>query len=206
MRAGKLGFAPKAVFILSVNCRFILNPDLIYKGERAMLWLRIKSLLKLKGMSLGINIPEQKLMVATRFCSDCGEPVKEKRPPYLPFRSFCVRCSPAVNRGRVLFIAALLLAAVAGYSIGRLSAPARPFYLMGTLIDPQSAPGQAYKDDNAQTGDTRAPAQIKDQPSASPESVETLCGAATKSGKPCRRKVRGGGYCWQHRDKYGAKK
>jgi hypothetical protein len=26
-----------------------------------------------------------------------------------------------------------------------------------------------------------------------------ICGAPTKSGKPCRRRVKGGGRCWQHR-------
>lgn len=26
-----------------------------------------------------------------------------------------------------------------------------------------------------------------------------ICGAPTKSGKPCQRKVKDGGYCWQHR-------
>jgi hypothetical protein len=27
------------------------------------------------------------------------------------------------------------------------------------------------------------------------------CGAITRDGTPCRRVVRGGGYCWQHRDR-----
>jgi hypothetical protein len=29
----------------------------------------------------------------------------------------------------------------------------------------------------------------------------SLCGAPTKSGKPCRRRVKGGGRCYQHRQK-----
>lgn len=30
-------------------------------------------------------------------------------------------------------------------------------------------------------------------------STSSLCGARTKSGRPCRRKVKGGGYCYQHK-------
>ncbi|HWO00750.1 MAG TPA: DUF5763 domain-containing protein [Blastocatellia bacterium] len=33
-----------------------------------------------------------------------------------------------------------------------------------------------------------------------------VCGALTKSGRPCQRRVKDGGYCWQHRDKSGSHK
>ena len=31
------------------------------------------------------------------------------------------------------------------------------------------------------------------------KSTVSTCGARTKSGKPCRRKVKGGGFCYQHK-------
>ena len=34
---------------------------------------------------------------------------------------------------------------------------------------------------------------------SSSKSTTPLCGAKTKSGKSCRRKVKGGGYCYQHK-------
>ncbi|QTE22676.1 DUF5763 domain-containing protein [Polaribacter cellanae] len=34
---------------------------------------------------------------------------------------------------------------------------------------------------------------------ASSKSKTSLCGAKTKSGKACKRKVKGGGYCYQHK-------
>jgi hypothetical protein len=34
-----------------------------------------------------------------------------------------------------------------------------------------------------------------------PKVPATLCGAITKKGTPCRRRVRGGGRCYQHRSK-----
>jgi hypothetical protein len=47
--------------------------------------------------------------------------------------------------------------------------------------------------------------QDEKPPSESRGSMEPICGAPTKSGRPCRRKVKDGGYCWQHRDKSGVK-
>ena len=34
-----------------------------------------------------------------------------------------------------------------------------------------------------------------------PEEVVYICGARTKKGTPCQRRVRGPGRCWQHRGK-----
>ena len=34
---------------------------------------------------------------------------------------------------------------------------------------------------------------------SSSKSTTSLCGAKTKSGKSCKRKVKGGGYCYQHK-------
>lgn len=48
------------------------------------------------------------------------------------------------------------------------------------------------------TSTTEAPHNITHYSQAADESH--VCGAKTKSGRPCRRKVRGTqGYCWQHR-------
>lgn len=38
----------------------------------------------------------------------------------------------------------------------------------------------------------------KIQKTSSSNSKATLCGAKTKSGKSCKRKVKGGGFCYQH--------
>ncbi|MEW6210375.1 MAG: DUF5763 domain-containing protein, partial [Acidobacteriota bacterium] len=42
--------------------------------------------------------------------------------------------------------------------------------------------------------------EIKPSISQAPASANaSICGARTRSGKPCQRKVQGGGYCYQHR-------
>nr|AUN37137.1 hypothetical protein [uncultured bacterium] len=58
---------------------------------------------------------------------------------------------------------------------------------------------------------TSKPANTERQPATSqktypqpPEEPITICGAPTASGRPCQRKVHGGGYCWQHKDKFKA--
>ncbi|HWP42570.1 MAG TPA: hypothetical protein VNO14_05000 [Blastocatellia bacterium] len=86
----------------------------------------------------------------------------------------------------MLLLAGLAIFAACGFLAGRYLAPTETLYLIGTPVDLQSA--ASYE-----------PARETVAPDAS--QPQTMCGAPTKSGKPCRRKVRGGGYCWQHRDK-----
>jgi hypothetical protein len=40
---------------------------------------------------------------------------------------------------------------------------------------------------------------VKKTSFSSSKNTTTLCGAKTKSGKSCKRKVKGGGYCYQHK-------
>jgi hypothetical protein len=100
-----------------------------------------------------------------------------------------------------LKVASLALLIIAAFAIGRYGTPSRTVYLIGTpIIEPitTAEPSAASAANASSTShDTQAT-------NAANESV-TICGAPTKSGKPCQRKVKGGGYCYQHRDKYGQK-
>ena len=139
-------------------------------------------------------------MAAARFCSECGERLRVKRPGILPFRSFCSRCSPRFWRIRLMLIAVPFLCAAIGFAIGHYSSPREPFYFIGTPVDLSADRAAPSADANnhlsSPGGETLThPEQLVISSSAS----EAICGARTKSGKPCRRKVKGGGYCWQHR-------
>ena len=144
-------------------------------------------------------------MRAAKFCSNCGERLKAERASALSSRSYCARCAPRFRATRLMIAAAFALCLTIGYGIGHYNAPRQPFYLIGTPVD-------SFKNGNEQSGATaqansgESPAQGNEQAAASTERAAQMCGAPTKSGKPCRRKVAGGGYCWQHRDKYGPKK
>lgn len=98
--------------------------------------------------------------------------------------------TPTFRARRFFKATSLLLVVVVAFIVGRYTAPPRTVYLIGTPIEPLA------------TVESRAPAT---QSVNSMEETMTICGAPTRSGKPCQRKVKGGGYCYQHRDKYGQK-
>jgi hypothetical protein len=136
-------------------------------------------------------------MRAPRFCSECGEKlIAQSRR--LRRRAFCKMCAPALWRPRFISIAALALLTAISFAIGRYTAPREPFYFIGTPLDLKADPARLAENSSQSStaGQAAAP--------ASAERVDTgsaLCGARTKSGGACRRRVRGGGYCFQHRDK-----
>jgi hypothetical protein len=146
-------------------------------------------------------------MAAARFCSECGERLKVKRTGILPFRSYCRRCSPRFRRIHLMLIAIPLLCAAIGFGVGHYTSTREPFYFIGSPVNLSAnrvAPSADNNNDHSSSGSETLtqPEQLVISPSA----AEAICGARTKSGKPCRRKVKGGGYCWQHRDRQAPKK
>jgi hypothetical protein len=100
-----------------------------------------------------------------------------------------------------MLIAALAVCAAGGYTVGRYTTPRQPFYMIGTPIDLNANRARPSLNHNR----AEPPAEREKQ-ATSPGIIERACGAPTKTGRPCKRKVLGGGYCWQHRDKLGPKK
>lgn len=143
-------------------------------------------------------------MAAARFCSECGERLEVKHPAILLFRSFCPCCSPRFRGSRLLLIAVPVLLTMIGFALGHYTSAREPFYFIGTPVDPTANPAALSAITN---GDHPSSSSAKytqtEQLVISPSATEAICGALTKSGKPCRRKVKGGGYCWQHRNKKG---
>jgi hypothetical protein len=145
-------------------------------------------------------------MAAATFCSECGERLRSKGARVSALRPVCPRCSPPIRRARLTLIAIPLLCAASGFAIGRYTAAREPFYFIGTPIE-ISASGIAEPSDNnadRSSGASDTPTQTR-QPFGSTSTAEAVCGARTRSGKACRRKVKGGGFCWQHRNKPGTK-
>ena len=104
----------------------------------------------------------------------------------------CNACGEKVNARRAprwLKVVGLALLAFVAFAFGRYGTPPRTVYLLGTPVEPLAA--------SAPRVDSEAVGQA--------DETVSICGAPTKSGKPCQRKVKGGGYCYQHRDKYGQK-
>lgn len=132
-------------------------------------------------------------MAAARFCSECGKRLEVKRRAVLPLRAFCARCSPRFRAVRLVSAAILVFATVA-FAVSRLSPEREPFYLIGTPLQSSTNGGTTASSDSIEPNHSSAQTVAVDW-------VIGLCGAPTRSGRPCQRKVKGGGYCWQHRDK-----
>jgi hypothetical protein len=141
------------------------------------------------------------------FCSDCGEPVSRARWRAWTSRRFCPPCARRFRRGR-LFAAAVAACALfgPGFLLGRLTNPARPTLVVergGAGLAPLPAaavvPGRAGGEPKPAHG--YGPDGTAGERPTDPEEPVYICGARTKKGTPCQRRVRGPGRCWQHRGK-----
>jgi len=116
------------------------------------------------------------------FCCECGDKIVRLRWRVWTSRKFCDRCFRGPGRAywlqRAIAVSILLLA---GVLIGRGFRRERPPLVI-------ERPAQA----TSQSGATVPQSQ------AITEQVYT-CGARTKKGKPCSRRVNGSVRCWQHK-------
>src|SRR5688572_15305530 len=137
-------------------------------------------------------------MRSPRFCSECGEKLLARHKRGLRARAFCKECAPTFRRARFGSVATLALLVALSFAAGRYTGSREPFYFIGTPVDLAPAPDRL-----AENNSLPQPAQQTNAPSETgiTQTDSALCGAPTKSGGACRRRVRGGGYCFQHRDK-----
>jgi hypothetical protein len=115
------------------------------------------------------------------FCSECGEKIVRLRWRFWTSRRFCDRCSARFAKAQLVrrVLMTLVLLAV-GILIGR-----------GIRHEPQPLVIERLVSGPTQSSAT-APA---------PVTVEDvyICGARTKKGTPCSRRVHGPVRCWQHK-------
>jgi hypothetical protein len=161
------------------------------------------------------------------FCAECGERVLRERWRAWTSRRFCPACAKRFRKNWIaplLFACAL---ACAGFAIGRLMRPAPPplnlergaLPLPALLAKKDAKSSGAAGEDETSDGSTRGDAtsdansparatsdanaqavgaSVADAPT-DPNEIVSICGARTKKGTPCQRRVRGTGRCWQHR-------
>ena len=145
-------------------------------------------------------------MYRPNFCAECGERVVRERWRAWASRRFCARCERRFGRAWVRPLAALCLAACAGFAAGRRMRPAPPPLVVerGSLPGPALLSGHAGAPKTGGAGDAAAnapddpAAPTSAEPPTDPAEVVSICGARTKKGTPCSRRVRGTGRCWQH--------
>jgi len=122
------------------------------------------------------------------FCCECGQKIVRLRWRIWTSRRFCDKCFSAFAKTHWLRPSLSLLALLLfGVLIGRGCRHAPPpLIIERTAPLPHSAPS------------TTAAATITPQPSPVTEQVY-ICGARTKKGTPCSRRVHGPVRCWQHK-------
>ena len=130
------------------------------------------------------------------FCAECG--VKIIRLHWHPWtsRRFCDACARRLRKERltlplIIAIVVFCLGMVTGKSI-RPPAPALIIQRSGNspLYGPQDGSGNASVRTAGATNSTQA---------ASMEEAVYICGAQTKKGTPCSRRVHEPVRCWQHK-------
>ena len=164
-----------------------------------------------------------------KFCCECGEKIERIEWKLLSSRRFCDLCAVEQKQyevGKRIAGGALMLAAlfgVFGYFSGGNAAetPAVTVERASRNLTAASLKGPTAKAADA------APATEKDLPAAGqpekprvehlapdpsstvrrpPPAAEYFCGAMTKKGTPCSRRVKTKGRCWQHTGLPEAKK
>ena len=140
-------------------------------------------------------------MYKPNFCCECGERVPRTRGRLWASRRFCRACAPRFRRAglkRSLLLACLLFPP--GFLLGRVSRPPPPPLVLerGAQTVAPLVPAAPAK---ASPQPAYGPDGTAGERPTEPDEAVYVCGARTKKGTPCQRRVRGPGRCWQHRGK-----
>jgi hypothetical protein len=140
-------------------------------------------------------------MYKPNFCLECGAKLLRLSWYLWTSRRFCDTCARRLRKTRLLPTLLTTLALLGtGYVAGRVRRPAPPPLLIERRSDSplndrdQPDPSTLQRSSEAgvsQTEATNAPAAV--------EEVVYLCGARTKKGTPCSRRVHAPVRCWQHK-------
>jgi hypothetical protein len=154
--------------------------------------------------------PEILTMLRPNFCSACG--AKIIRLYWHPWtsRRFCDSCSQRLRKERLTL--PLLLGTslfCLGLVAGRAGRAVPPQLVIERSANSPLYPSPNSSEENAAAergkGASEATLEIKAEPLSPQSPAETeaevvyLCGARTKKGTPCSRRVHTPGRCWQHK-------
>jgi hypothetical protein len=147
------------------------------------------------------------MLYRPQFCCHCGEKIIRARWTPLTSRRFCDFCEIEQKQHDLIPRAAMCIAVLVGaagvtaYLAGGGPEPSRhPEEVQSrgssrTLTEPT-----APKSNVASSPANVAPVNIEQRGREKNSSTETVyyCGALTKKGTPCTRRVKTKGRCWQH--------
>ena len=139
-------------------------------------------------------------MYRPNFCSECGAKILRLRWHFWTSRKFCDDCARRLRKARLVpALLATLALFGAGYVAGRVRRPSPPPLIIERKSD--SPLRDAATVGSTQRASSSAPG-AKATTDSSPTVIEEevyICGARTKKGTPCSRRVHGPVRCWQHK-------
>jgi hypothetical protein len=125
-------------------------------------------------------------MYRPKFCAECGEKIVRLHWRVWTSRMFCDDCAPRLIREQLIRIAAASVAILLiGIVIGHATRRTQP-------------PVVTQRVSEARQNLAALPSNSSNTPPAPVEEIYT-CGARTKKGTPCSRRVHGPVRCWQHK-------
>ena len=133
-------------------------------------------------------------MYRPNFCSECGARILRLHWHIWHSHRFCDQCARRFRKPRLVIptVAALVFLAT-GLLAGRALRPAPP-----PLIIERRADSPLRDSEGPGNTPTRGSATANSQQIVAAE-VVYICGARTKKGTPCSRRVHGPVRCWQHK-------
>jgi hypothetical protein len=128
------------------------------------------------------------------FCCECGNKLIRLRWHFWTSRRFCNVCARRFRRERVVPLLLFSLALIAsGYLLGRTRQAAAPPLIIERRSD---SPLNNFE---SEPSTASAPGTTSMSAANTIEADVYICGARTKKGTPCSRRVHGPVRCWQHK-------
>jgi hypothetical protein len=151
-------------------------------------------------------------MYRPNFCAECGTRIERRHWHVWTSRRFCPACDQRFRKARlVLSLSASAALLGLGFVAGRQARPASPPLViergqasapvLATKITtpPADTEGDTAGAITAPVEPRYGPAGTSSERPTDPGETVSVCGARTKKGTPCSRRVRGVGRCWQHK-------
>jgi hypothetical protein len=162
------------------------------------------------------------------YCCNCGEKIERPNPSFTDSGRFCDVCqTDFVVKERLPQIFVVLMAIVGIFGLGSywrggekpLNVSTKQVLTNSAVANKTSVNQTAQANSNStvpqltQTNNVQAnklvalqsknltskPSGKQESAPLSTEEMTYFCGAPTKKGTPCSRRVKGGGRCWQHK-------
>ena len=140
-------------------------------------------------------------MYRPNFCCECGARILLLHWHFWTSRKFCRECSKRLlkQRLKVPFAASIVLFSL-GMIMGRARRPASPpLIIERSANSPLSDSAIKTKTDLNSAGAKPGSSTSSDSQSTTNEELIYICGARTKKGTPCSRRVLSPVRCWQHK-------